>query len=91
MFCLHVFEQRILGMSIVSEQKRESDTCEGMLKLRLHRSDLDSMAPTRQKSGGGGHSPHGVFNPPAPLWGEGVLDNVQTLVLWTNKVVRRSR
>jgi hypothetical protein len=33
-----------------------------------------------------------VFNPPAPLWGEGVLDNVQTLVLWTtNKVVRRSR
>ena len=22
-----------------------------------------------------------VFNPPAPLWGEGVLDNVKTLVL----------
>ena len=33
-----------------------------------------------------------VFNPPAPLWGEGVLDNFKTLVLWTtNKVVRRSR
>jgi hypothetical protein len=33
-----------------------------------------------------------VFNPPAPLWGEGVLDKFKTLVLWTtNKVVRRSR
>ena len=33
-----------------------------------------------------------VFNPPAPLWGEGVLDKFTTLVLWTtNKVVRRSR
>ena len=33
-----------------------------------------------------------VFNPPAPLWGEGVLDNFKTLVLkTTNKVVRRSR
>ena len=43
------------------------------------------MDLTRQDQGGGGHSPHGVFNPPAPLWGEGVLDNVKTLVLKTSR------
>ena len=41
---------------------------------------------------GGGDPPLGGLQSAAPLWGEGMLDNVKTLVLWTtNKVVRRSR
>ena len=72
--CFCMFSNNEFWLCSLSQKKRESASCERMLKLRLPRLGLDSMAPTRQKTGGGGHSPHGVFNPPAPLWGEGVLD-----------------
>ena len=47
----------------------EMDPADAQIRARLD-------GPNSPRPGGGGHSPHGVFNPPAPLWGEGVLDQV---------------
>ena len=73
--CFCMFSNNEFWVCLLSQKKRESASCERMLKLRLPRSGLDSMAPTRQKTGGGGHSPHGVFNiPPPPKGVNGVPD-----------------